>query len=94
MITPAAIAMAQSPQPLNTTVRFKSAGAKQRLVLVPVSINGNGPFYFFLDTGAPTTVVSAHFAKLHGIEPESAASGLGATGTVATSVTTLQRIDG
>lgn len=92
-MTPAVIATAQSPQFLHTTVHFKSAGKRQRLVLIPVNVNGAGPFYFFLDTGAPTTVVSARFAKSHGIEPLSAASGLGATGAVAAHLTTLQRID-
>jgi predicted aspartyl protease len=37
-------------------------------IVVPVRVNGQGPFRFVLDTGANTTVISPHLAALLGLE--------------------------
>ncbi|MGA3009019.1 MAG: retropepsin-like aspartic protease [Terracidiphilus sp.] len=42
-------------------VRFKLLG--DALVVIPVTINDEGPFYFVLDTGADTTLVDTALAK-------------------------------
>jgi len=38
----------------STKVKFRLAGGVQPLILLPVEVNGEGPFEFILDTGAPT----------------------------------------
>ena len=38
-----------------------------RLIKIPVSINGNGPFSFNFDTGASTTTLSTGLAEKLGI---------------------------
>lgn len=52
--------------------------------LVPVSINGRGPFPFLFDTGAATTLLTAKFCPLLGLNPASsgitAARGRSASG--------------
>ncbi|MGB8322898.1 MAG: hypothetical protein WCE52_08050 [Candidatus Acidiferrum sp.] len=40
-----------------TGVTFRLAGSKQALILVPVFVDGRGPYSFVVDTGATTTVV-------------------------------------
>lgn len=39
------------------------------LITIPVTINGEGPFPFVLDTGAGGTVISLEFANKLGLEP-------------------------
>src|SRR5215470_16926359 len=41
--------------------------AKTALVVVPVTINGFGPYRFLLDTGATNTILSASVANTLGI---------------------------
>ena len=45
-----------------TWVTFRLAGSKQALILVPVFVDGRGPYSFVMDTGATTTVVSNELA--------------------------------
>jgi predicted aspartyl protease len=49
--------------PQRERVKFRLAGRAQPLALVPVQINGTGPFEFILDTGAGTTLVAPHAAR-------------------------------
>lgn len=42
---------------------------ERRAVLVPVVVNGQGPFEFLLDTGSTTTVVAHELAEELGLEP-------------------------
>ena len=48
-------------------VAFRLAAEEKPLVLVPVRMNGDGPFHFAVDTGASTTVVSPELARQLGI---------------------------
>jgi predicted aspartyl protease len=43
--------------------RLKFSFAKRRLIILPVYLNGKGPFGFILDTGAGRTTLSKHAAK-------------------------------
>lgn len=45
-----------------TWVTFRLAGSKQAPILLPVFVDGRGPYSFVLDTGATTTVVSNELA--------------------------------
>lgn len=45
-----------------TCVTFRLAGRKQPLILLPVFIDGRGPYSFVLDTGAEATLVSNELA--------------------------------
>ncbi|HJQ37419.1 MAG TPA: aspartyl protease family protein [Thermoanaerobaculia bacterium] len=49
---------------------------------LPVSVNGNAPVAFVLDTGAGTTSLDAEYAKQLGIEGESGGKAQGAAGSV------------
>ena len=44
-------------------VKFRLAGGAQPLILLPVQVNGRGPFDFILDTGAGTSLLSSDLAK-------------------------------
>jgi len=50
------------PTSHETWVTFRLAGSKQALILLPVFIDGRGPYSFLLDTGATSTVVSNELA--------------------------------
>lgn len=89
MIPVSAISVPAPPHAVHTTVLITRAGKAKRVLLVPVTINGKGPFQFILDTGAPTTVLSKGFADSQHIEGQYHASGQGAAGEVSASIAVL-----
>jgi predicted aspartyl protease len=66
-----------------TWVTFRLAGSKQALILLPVFVDGRGPYSFVLDTGATTTVVSDELADDLALPRGDAQDGRGAVGKVA-----------
>jgi predicted aspartyl protease len=58
-------------------VAFRFAGPRGAAVIVPVHVNGEGPFDFVLDTGATFTCVDAAVAERLSL-PEQRAVGVGA----------------
>jgi predicted aspartyl protease len=73
-------------------IRFRLAGFNDAALLVPVHINGAGPFDFVLDTGATLTCVDAALLDRLGIEPDAGRLGRGMDVTSPGSVQLL-RID-
>jgi len=63
-----------------TWVTFRLAGSKQALILLPVFIDGRGPYSFVLDTGATSTVVSNELADALTLPREEKQDGRGAAG--------------
>ena len=49
-------------------IKFKLAHPSKPLILVPASLNGEGPYIMALDTGASSTVLSAEVAEILGIK--------------------------
>jgi predicted aspartyl protease len=49
--------------PNSSKVKFRLAGGAQPLILLPIHVNGRGPFDFILDTGAGTSLLSTGLAK-------------------------------
>jgi predicted aspartyl protease len=91
-VIPVAISVPAPPPAVHTTVSITRAGKSRRVLLVPVMINGKGPFQFILDTGAPTTVLSKRFADSQHIGAQSHATGIGAAGEVSASITELDSV--
>jgi predicted aspartyl protease len=60
-------------------VRFDLAGAADTAIVVPVSVNGKGPYSFVVDTGATLTCVDESLAKTLELPAASGAVGFGAT---------------
>ena len=54
---------AQTSSPQSTCVTTRLAKAALPLVLVHVRVNGQGPFAFFVDTGATVTVIGTPLAR-------------------------------
>ena len=67
-------------------VTFRLAGGAQPLILVPVSVNGQGPFDFILDTGAGTSLLSTELAQKLNVKIIGAKEGQSAGGKVAVSL--------
>ena len=65
-----------------TATAFELVGGAQPLALVPVHVNGRGPFRFVLDTGAGMSLVSPQLAQQLGISALKSVTGHGAAGTV------------
>ena len=63
-----------------TWVAFRLAGSKQALILLPVFIDGGGPYSLVLDTGATSTVVSNELADALALPRGETQDGLGAAG--------------
>jgi predicted aspartyl protease len=63
-----------------TWVTFRLAGSKQALILVPVFVDGRGPYSFVMDTGATTTVVSNELADALALPRGERQDGRGAAG--------------
>ncbi len=82
----AAPARAETPAPATVkaaTVAFHFESEDAPLIVVPVTIDGQGPFQFVVDTGASMTVISRALAKKLKIARKDTARGLGAGGAVA-----------
>lgn len=68
-----------------TCVPARLASAAYPVLLVDVRVNGQGPFRFFVDTGATVTIVSTALARrLHLAPLPATVQGIGAGGAFAT----------
>lgn len=63
-----------------TWVTFRLAGSKQALILLPVFVDGRGPYSFVMDTGATTIVVSNELADALALPRGEKQDGRGAAG--------------
>ena len=66
--------------------KFRLAGGAQPLILLPVHVNGSGPFEFILDTGAGTSLLSSDLAKQLKVKIVGSKEGQSAGGKVAVSL--------
>jgi predicted aspartyl protease len=66
--------------------RFRLAGGAQPLILLPVQVNGKGPFEFILDTGAGTSLLSSELGQELGIKIVGSKEGQSAGGAVSVSL--------
>ena len=73
-------------------VAFEFPPRGEGAVLVPVTVNGQGPFRFVLDTGATLTCVEPALARQLGIESSRAASAAGAAGVAPLQLVRLDRV--
>src|SRR5688500_2989167 len=76
--------------PSASRVKFRLAGGAQPLILLPVLVNGQGPFEFILDTGAGTSLLSSDLANQLGVKIIGAKEGQSAGGKVSVA---LARVD-
>ena len=72
--------------PGSAKVKFRLAGGAQPLILLPVQVNGDGPFEFILDTGAGTSLLSSELAKKLKIKIISTKEGQSAGGKISVSL--------
>jgi predicted aspartyl protease len=72
--------------PKSSKVKFRLAGGAQPLILLPVRVNGDGPFEFILDTGAGTSLLSSDLAKKLNIKIISTKEGQSAGGKISVSL--------
>ena len=70
----------------SSRVKFHLAGGAQPLILLPVCVNGQGPFEFILDTGAGTSLLSPELAQKIGAKIIGAKEGQSAGGKVSVSL--------
>jgi predicted aspartyl protease len=76
--------------PGRTRPNFRLVGGAQPLILLPVFVNGDGPFQFILDTGAGTSLLSSDLAKQLGVKVIDSKEGQSAGGKVSV---LLARVD-
>jgi predicted aspartyl protease len=79
--------------PSSARLKFRLAGGAQPLILLPVKINGAGPFDFILDTGAGTSLVSAQLGQTLGIKVVGSKEGQSAGGAVSVSLARLDSLE-
>src|SRR3954452_142334 len=70
----------------SSTTKFRLAGGAQPLILLPVHVNGHGPFDFILDTGAGTSLLSTELAKQLAVKILGSKEGQSAGGKVSVSL--------
>ena len=70
----------------SSKVKFRLAGGPQPLILLPVRVNGQGPFDFILDTGAGTSLLSTELAKQLDVKILGSKEGQSAGGKVSVSL--------
>jgi predicted aspartyl protease len=73
-------------------VTFRLAGSKQALILLPVFVDGRGPYSFVLDTGATATVVSNELADALALPRGETQDGRGAAGKMTLVKSQLQSL--
>jgi predicted aspartyl protease len=78
--------------PSSTKVKFRLAGGAQPLILLPVHVNGRGPFDFILDTGAGTSLLTPELAKQLEIKTIGSKEGQSAGGKVAVSLAKVESL--
>jgi predicted aspartyl protease len=78
--------------PISARVKFRLPGGAQPLILVPVHVNGEGPFEFILDTGAGTSLLSPELAKQLGAEILASKNGQTAGGSVSVSLAKVKSL--
>src|SRR3954469_21604106 len=66
--------------------KFRLAGGAQPLILLPVHVNGRGPYDFIFDTGAGTSLLSSQLAKQIGVAILGSKDGQSAGGRVSVSL--------
>jgi predicted aspartyl protease len=72
--------------PKSAKVKFHLPGGAQPLILLPVQVNGQGPFEFILDTGAGTSLLSSDLAKQLEVKVLGSKEGQSAGGKVSVSL--------
>jgi predicted aspartyl protease len=81
--------IAMSPatlSPRNAKVKFRLACGAQPLILLPVTVNGQGPFDFIFDTGAGTSLLSTELAQRLQLKVIGSKNGQSAGGKVSVSL--------
>lgn len=73
-------------------VKFRLAGTAQPLILVPVAVNGEGPFEFILDTGAGTSLLSSELGEKLDVKILGSKEGQSAGGAVSVSLAQLSSL--
>ena len=61
---------------------FRTASAKKPLIVVEVTVNGEGPYSFAVDTGAMGTCIAPHLAQAFGVEKGEAIQAAGVGGAM------------
>ncbi len=72
--------------PSSARVKFRLAGGAQPLILLPVAVNGEGPFEFILDTGAGTSLLSSELGEKLRVKVVGSKQGQSAGGAVSVSL--------
>jgi predicted aspartyl protease len=67
---------------MSESIPFRLAGSRKPLILVPVCVNGRGPYQFILDTGASYCLLSQELSETLGIQPEVEKEAMGAGGPI------------
>ncbi len=77
---------------MDISIPFKLVGAHQTHILIPVFVNGNGPYDFIFDTGSATTSLLPEFARQLAIKsnPTEQAIGVGSANASEGSVSSLR----
>jgi predicted aspartyl protease len=65
---------------MKAQVPFRLVGGAQPLILVPVKVNGDGPHWFILDTGAGHCLLTPELAQRLGVSARETRQGRGAAG--------------
>lgn len=80
-------------EPQAAQVPFRLAGGANPLLLVPVQINGHGPYEFILDTGASMCLLTPEVAQAAGVFITASKKAQGAGGTLDVSLGMLPSLE-
>ncbi len=83
------VAMAQSLDPVDPPVLLRTIDDADRRVTIPVSIGGNGPYSFVVDTGSQRTVISRELADHLNLSADAPVRVVSMTGSADVATVTL-----
>jgi predicted aspartyl protease len=77
---------------MRARIPFRLAGGAQPLILVPVQVNGDGPHWFILDTGAGHCLLTPELAHRLGVTARETRQGRGAAGQATVGIGSVESL--
>ncbi|MEY2481269.1 MAG: hypothetical protein QOI04_2196 [Verrucomicrobiota bacterium] len=78
--------------PSSAKAKFRLAGGAQPLILLPVRVNGAGPFEFILDTGAGTSLLTPELVRQLDVKTIGSKEGQSAGGKISVSLAQIDSL--
>jgi hypothetical protein len=77
---------------MRTQISFELVGPFSHLIIVPISVNGKGPFSFGLDTGGAHSTISTALAERLGLEEKEHIESFGVGSSIPLTMSSIESL--